>query len=144
MHSFSQNWEVRQVHDPVAAAANTDANSDRIDMLDYESATFIVPIDDSVSGGVATLKVETNSADSDSGMTAVTGATATATSAANDDLNGKLLIVEVRHPSSRYIQGVITSATQNIAFGDMVVVLRKRRVPIVDDASVADAAYVAG
>jgi hypothetical protein len=134
--------ELRWVKAPVAAASNTDGNSSRIDMIDYESAMFIVPIDDSVATGVATLKVEQSDADSDDDMAAIDGASAAATSAANDDLNGKLLVVEVSHPSSRYIQGVITSATANIAFGDMIVVLKPREVPVTQGATVADSAFV--
>jgi hypothetical protein len=71
---------------------------------------------------VAALTVETNSADSDTGMTAST-AIATATSAANDDLNnGQLLIAELKNVRERYVQGVRTSTTANIAFGEVLAI----------------------
>lgn len=142
MHSLTENCEFRYVNDAVAAANNTDDNSTRIDMQGYESVTFIVPITDSVATGVATLTIQENSADSDTGMTAVTGTASTATSAANDDLNGTLLIAEYRNPGERYVQGTITSATANIAFGATVAILKPYRRPATQGSTVSDTEYV--
>ncbi len=136
VHGLLNGAELRWVGAAVAAASNTDQNSSRIDMTDYESALFLVPITDSAQTGVATLKIEENDADSDTGMTAITGASATKTSLANDDLNNKLLAVELINPSKRYVQGVITSATANIAFGETIVMLRPRRFPAEQGATV--------
>lgn len=117
-----KNVKIQEVLAPVAAADDTDENSDRLDMQNHEGVIFIVPITDSVATGVATLTIEQNTADSDTGMAALSGATATATSAANDDLNNTLLIVDVYRPRERYVQGVITSATADIAFGNMIAI----------------------
>lgn len=144
MHGLRDNLEIAYVNDPVAAGSSIDDNSTIIDMSDYESAMFIVPIADSVDTGVATLTVQGNDANSDSGMAAISGAVATATSAANDDLNGQVLVVEVRNPATRYIQGTITSATANIAFGATTVILKPRRFPATQGATVAASAYVSG
>ena len=77
------------------------------------------------------LVSDANDANSDSGMATISGATATATSAANDDLNNTLLIVDVYKPLKRYIQGNITSATANIAFGEMIAIRYKgRKAPV--------------
>jgi hypothetical protein len=132
---------IREVGAPVALASNTDQNSDRIDMANWEGVLFIVPITDSVATGVATLKVEENTADSDTGMAALSGAQATATSVENDDLNNQLLVVDVYKPRERYVQAVITSGTANIAFGNTLAILyRGRKRPVTDDASVLDSA----
>ena len=53
---------------------------------------------------------------------ALSGAVATATSAANDDLNSHLLIVDVHRPRERYLKATLTSATANIAFGETVAI----------------------
>lgn len=143
MHGLLNNVEVRYVNDAVAAGLSIDDNSTIIDMSDYESAMFVVPIADSVATGVATLKVEGNSANSDSGMTAITNAAATATSATNADLNGTCLVVEVINPGYEYIQAVVTSATANIAFGATVAYLVPRRKPATQGATVTDSAVVA-
>lgn len=130
MHLPLDNIEVRYVGAAVSAASNTDNNSSRIDMADYESVSFITTITDSVSTGVATLKVEENDDDSDSGMAAVTGAQAQGTSAVNDDINGKTLLVDYYKPAKRYVQAVRVSATANIAFGEVIALLVPRIRPV--------------
>jgi hypothetical protein len=143
MHGIVDNIEVRVVGAPVALGSSIDSNSTRIDMGDYESVTFVAAITDCVATGVATLKIEQNDADSDSGMAAITGVTATATSAANDDLNGKALVTEVVNPTKRYVQAVRTSGTANIEYGSVVALLVPRRLPAAQGATVASAARVA-
>lgn len=142
MHTITENIEIREVGAPVAAGATIDNSSDRIDMDDYESVTFIAVITDSVATGVAALTIESNDADSDSGMAAITGAVATVTSVVNDDVNDKLLIVEVRNPGKRFVQAVRTSLTANIAYGSVIALLTPRRRPVVDHTTVADIARV--
>jgi hypothetical protein len=129
----------------VAAANNTDDNSAILDMSGYDGVMFIAPIYDSVSGGVATLTVEANTANSDSGMAAVTGAAATVTSGANDDLNGGCLIVDVYKPQKRYVQAVRTSSTQNIAFDALIAIrYHGKKRPVTQGATVLASTQVAG
>ena len=130
----------------VTAASSTDSNSSRFDMAGFDGVLFWTTITDCVSGGVATLKVEENTADSDTGMTLITGASAAATSGANDDLNNTLLIVDVYRPRERYVQGVRVSATQNIAFGEIHAIRYKsRKGPITQSATtVSTSTFVVG
>lgn len=137
MESFTKNYEIREVNAPVAAASDTDDNSDIIDMSGYESVTFMVPITDSAATGVATMTVEQNTANSDTSMAALASGSAAATCTTNDDLNNTLLVVEVVKPRERYVQAVLTSATANIAFGNTIAVLHKARtLPVSEHASV--------
>ena len=141
--NLSKNVDIKECCLPVGAAIGTDQNSDRIDMQDWDGAVFIVPITDSDATGVATMTIEQNTSDSDSGMAALSGASATKTCVSNDDLNNQLLIVDIYKPLERYIQAVITSATANIAFGNMIVILYQgRKIPASDDDSVLDATLV--
>lgn len=144
MHTITENVGIREVGAPVANASNTDNNSDRIDMAAYESVTFIATLTDSADTGVASLTIESSDADSDTAMAAIAGASASATAAGADSLNGQVLVVEVRNPKQRYLQGVRTSATANIAFGTIIALLKPRRLPVTDDASVAAIARVNG
>ena len=137
MHTITENIEIREVGAPVAAGSAINNNSDRIDMQDYESVVFIAPITDSVDTGVAALTIEGSDDDSDAAMAAIGDAVATVTSAANDDINGQLLIVEVREPEFRYLQGVRSSSTANIAFGSVIALLKPRRRPVADDSTVS-------
>lgn len=135
--NFLKNMKIQEVNAPVTAASSTDDNSDRLDMSSWDGVIFIVPITDCADTGVATLTIEQNTIDSDTGMAALSGATAVGTSAANDDMNDTLLIVDVYRPRERYIQGVITSATANIAFGSTIAIqYRGSKAPVTQPASV--------
>lgn len=141
MHGINHNMEVRVVGAPVAAGSSIDNNSSRIDMADYESVMFVAPITDSVDTGVATLTIQENSIDSDSGMAAVTGTASTVTSASNDDVNGTALVSEYHKPAQRFVQAVRTSATANIAYGSVIAILTPKRKPATQGATVSDTAY---
>jgi len=128
--SFLKNAAFDYAGAAVAAASSTDDNSTRFDMQGYENVIFLCTITDSADTGVATLTIETDVADADAGM-AASPAVATATSAADDDLNGTLLIAELKNPLERYVQGVRKSATANIAFGEIVCIrYNGSKVPI--------------
>lgn len=142
MHTITENIEIREVGAPVAAGAAIDNNSDRIDMQEYESVVFIAPITDSVDTGIATLTIEGADDDSDDNMAAIDGAVATVTSAANDDVNGQLLIVEVRNPATRFVQAVRSSSAANIAYGTVTALLNPRRKPVTDHETVSDVSRV--
>jgi len=142
--NLSRNVDTRECGAPIAAASNTDSNSDRIDTAGYDGVRFICPITDSVATGVATLTVEQNTADSDSGMAALSGGAATATCTVTDDLNDQLLIVDVLKPLERYVQAVRTSATAAIAFGTLIVELYgPHKAPITDDDTILDIEIIA-
>src|SRR5512146_356541 len=125
MGNLLKDLQIDYVGALVTVANNTDSNSSRLDMSGYDGVIFMTTITDSVQNGVATLSVESNTADSDTGMAAISGASAAKTSASNDDINGMLLIVDVYKPLKRYVQGVRTSATQNIAFGEIIAIRYK-------------------
>jgi hypothetical protein len=134
---------IGEVGAPIAAANNTDSNSDILDMANFEGVVFIGTVTDSVATGVATLKAEQSDTNSDGGMAAITGATASATCAVNDDINDKLLMVEVYRPAKRYVQGVRVSATANIAFGSLIAIrYGSKKLPVTADATVLASASV--
>lgn len=127
----------------VAAASNTDDDSGIVDTDDCEGVVFVTTIEDSAATGVATMTIEQNTADSASGMAALSGAAATATCAVNDDLNGTLLIVDVHKPRERYLRANRTSATANIAFGPVIAIkYGTRKMPVTQGATVSQATSV--
>ena len=142
---FTENFKIMEVGAPIANAANTDSNSDRIDMTGWDGIAFVVPVTDSAATGIAGLKVEQNTVDSDTGMAALSGASVTATCAVNDDINDKLLVVDVYRPLERYVQAVRTSSVANIAFGSLIAVLYNgKSLPPTAHASILAMAAVAG
>lgn len=135
-----KNVKVQEVGAPVANASNTDDNSDRLDMANWDGVMFIATITDSAATGVATLTVEQNTADSNTGMAALSGGSSAKTCTVNDDINNTLLIVDVFRPRERYVQGVRTSGTANIAFGSILAIQYSgRKFPITQPASVSTA-----
>lgn len=145
MQNLANNIKISYGRVAVAAAANTDANTAILDMSGFDGVIFIAPLTDSVATGVATLKVESNTANADSGMAAITGATATVTCAVNDDINSEVLVVDVYRPQKRYVQGVITSGTANIAFGDVIAIqYAGSKLPATAAASMAAQTVVVG
>lgn len=142
MHTLTESIEIRHVGAALAAGSAIDNNSAIIDMAGYDSVTFIAAVSASAASGVATLTVEANEAEADAGMVAVSGAVASATSPAANDLADKLLVVEVARPAKRFVQAVRTSASANITFGPVVALLVPRRRPAAADASQAASARV--
>lgn len=143
MQHLLKNVALEYVNDAITAAANTDDDSAAVDTQGYEGVMFICPITDSVQGGVATMTVEQETT-SDGTFAALSGAVATATSASNDDLNGKLLVVDVYKPRERYLRANLTSATQNIAYGATIAIkYGAHKMPITQaTAEVADSEIV--
>lgn len=106
----------------VAAANNTDSDSSVVDTANFEGVIFLVPIIDSVATGVATLTVSQGDLANGSDMAALSGASDALTCAVNDDINGRLLVVDVYRPRERYVMSTITSTVANIAFGDTIAI----------------------
>ena len=123
MKQLSNAVKVLWLKGAVAAASNTDDASAIVDTQGYEGVCFVASIIDSVNTGVATLTAEQNTANSATGMAALSGAVATKASAADDDLNGKVLVVDIYRPRERYLRVKRTSGTANIAFGDVLAIL---------------------
>ncbi len=128
----------------VSAGSSIDDDSGIVDTAGYDGCLFITTITDSAQTGVATMTIEQNTANSASGMAALAGAAATATSAANDDLNGKVLLVDVYRPRERYLRANRVSATANIAYGECHAILYSgAKMPITQaTADVADSVVV--
>lgn len=138
-----KNVEFEEILAPISAGSSIDSDSDIIDMEGYEGVTFITPITDSADTGVATMNIEQNSVDSSSGMAALSGAVATVTSAANDDINGQLLVVDVYRPEERYLRANLTSATANIAYGNTIAIkYGPKKKPITQGSTVAASTQV--
>lgn len=134
---LTKNVQIEEVGAPVSLSSSIDQSSDILDMEGWDGVVFFVAITDSVNTGVAVLTVEQDALNADGSMAALTGAVATATDSGGDDLNNQLLIVDVYKPLKRYLQGVVTSTTANIAFGNTMAIRYKgSKAPITDADSV--------
>ncbi len=132
--------EIKEVLEPKSLATGTN-ETDIVDMQGYDGVCFVTPITDSADTGVASMFLEQNSSNSDTGMTDLDGLTASATADGDDDLNGKLLIVDCYQPTERYVRANVKSATANIAFGNTIAILYDaKNMPVGDSDTVADSA----
>jgi hypothetical protein len=115
----------------IAAAAATDADSIIIDMAGYEGVFVMAHVTDSLATGVATLTAQQSATNVGGDMADIAGATASLTSAVDDDLNGQMIAIDVHCPRERYVRFNRSSSVANVAFGDLVVVrYGARKLPI--------------
>ena len=123
------------ISDP-AAMGTTDVTSAILDMSGYDAVRFLAPITDIANTSVVTLKLQQGA---DSGLSDVVTSeeTATKTSAADDDLNGKMLVLDVVKPGPgvRYVRAKVTRATANAAIGNIIAERYRARVTPVTQAS---------
>lgn len=143
MQNLLNNILLKWLKTVVSAGSSIDDDSAIVDTQGYDGVIFVTTITDSVATGVATMTVEQNTINSASGMAALSGAVATATSGTNDDLNNKILAIDVYRPRERYLRVNRASATANIAYGEVVAILYKGiKMPITQGSDVADSAVV--
>ena len=131
------------VENPIANANNTNNPSDAVDMQGYRCVSFVVPITDSSNNGKAELRIE-GSDESGSGFERLSMPEVSATAAANDGLNGKILRAEVKYPLKRYLRSRLITTSGNVAFGPTIAISgMSRREPVVDDGDVLSEQVVA-
>ena len=143
MKNLLNKVDINWLKGVVAAGSSIDDDSAVVDTQGYDGVIFMTTITDSAATGVATMTVEQGTLSDASDMAALSGAVATATSATNDDLNNKLLAVDVYRPAERYVRVNRASATANIAYGEVVALLYKgTKLPVSHNTSHVAAATV--
>lgn len=105
---LSKTTKLVRASDAVAAGA-TDSNGDIIDTHGARHGLFTYHFGAIVSGAVTGLKITHSDSSDMSGATDITGAAVVV--ADTDD--GKLVQIEVKHFTKRYVRPVVTRATQN-------------------------------
>ena len=135
------NEVVTQMNAAASAMATTTVTGATLNMAGFDAVRAVVPITDIADTSVVTLKAYRDSA-SGMGTEEQVAGTATVTSAANDDVNGKLLILDVKRPalgSKNYLRFKVTRATANAATGALITEqYLPREVPVSQDATVQD------
>ena len=115
------------------AAGQTAVNSDIVDMAGFEGVRFIAGFGAITSGGVQSLKVQQNTANSASGMADLEGSSITV----NDDDDNQIAISDIFRPTERYLRVAFTRGTQNSAIDFLIAELYgPRKAPISEDTSI--------
>ena len=94
---------------------STSQATDSIDMTGFVCALFEVDITDSANNAKAELQIE--GSDDDTTFAKLDIEEISATAAANDGLNKKVLRVELKRPLQRYLRARLLSTVANVAFG---------------------------
>jgi hypothetical protein len=102
------------------ADGSTDPNSSSVDMAGYDGCLFVGIVGTITTTGTCTLAVEQSSDDGVAdAFSALTGASAVASLAAKSDL---LLVIDVQHPTKRYLRTSLTRATANSVWGGTIAI----------------------
>lgn len=101
-----------------ATAETTALTTDIIDMSGWEGVEFIVVTQDVTSGSVLGLTVRQNTANSTTGMAALSGSVTFTAGASSADQ--KLMIVDLYKPRERYLDANVTRTTANAIIGAVI------------------------
>jgi len=101
------------------AAAQTNRDSDIIDMQGYDGVMFLASFGVLIENGTLELVVDQNTANSTSGMAELTG-TVTHTCGASD--SESMLAIDVYKPRKRYLRCGIEIGTQNAEIDSVIAI----------------------
>ena len=133
MNNFLENCKLAVV-EPSAAASQTTATSTTVDMLGFDTCTFLALLGDVTTTAVLTLTVHHSDAAS-SGFVA-TDLTTTFTAGATD-ADDKLLALEITYPVKRYLRAALTIGTANAVLGGVIAIQSNPSTgPVTQDATV--------
>ena len=119
MYNLSKQAKLTRVSN-AEAAAQTDIESDSVDMTGFDSICFVVAF--GAIDGSAVTSVNAEMSDDDASADAFAEMLATGITVADDDDN-QLVMLDVHQPLERYVRCVVERATQN-AVVDSIVALQ--------------------
>lgn len=119
------------------AAGTTDINATSVDMANFESVTFIVPIGTIVTGAVTSIKAQGSS--DNSSFSDLVGTSQTIADTDDD----KTFYITINKPTYRYVRAVVDRGTQNATVGGIVAVQTDpRTVPTTHGTSVSGETHI--
>lgn len=107
--NLSKDCKITRVSNAVAAGQAT-TNCTAVDMVGFDSVTFVALIGAIVSTGTVTVKAQQSSDNGSTDAFSDLEGTALAYTDADDN---KVAVLEIRQPQKRYVRAVITTATAN-------------------------------
>lgn len=127
-----------------AAAAQTDLDSDVVDMAGFDAARFTLLLGDVTATSALELQIFGNTANSTSSPTPVElTADDVAFTAGASDADNKLMIADVIRPAYRYLFARVKRGTANaVVDGVIVDQYRARDLPVTQGSTVLDSATV--
>jgi hypothetical protein len=137
MNYLIEGVKITRVMNAVTAGTSDDQYGSILDMAGWDGVVFVASLGTVTSTGVATLKVQQNTANSASGMATL----ASAAQATITDGSNKLLVVDVHRPREQYVRAQLTRATANVVIDGIVAIqYNGRTAPVTQGSTVADTA----
>lgn len=131
--NLSKDVEITLVKTGVTAGTS-EIDSDIIDMAGFDGVLFVAILNTVTDASVLTLLAQQNTANSTSGMAAITGATTGAQTASTS--SNKFMYVDVYKPQQEFLRAVLTRTTQNAAIGGILAIKYKAaKRPTIHDAT---------
>lgn len=136
-YNLTNKVKTIKLHAPVSAGSTDVTDSTVVDMQNFEGVRFLVGFGAITAGGVQGVKVK--QATAKTSATALTNGAdlaGTLVSVADDDDND-IAIVDIYRPLERYLQPVVTRATQNSVV-EFVIAEQygAKKLPVVQDSTV--------
>ncbi len=117
-----------------AVAAQTEVDSDILDMLGFDGVLFVAILGTVTASSVLTLVAQQYTAATGGSMVTITGATATHTDAGAGADSSKCLIVDVFRPQQRYVRAAFTRTAANAVLqGILAIQYMAGKKPTVQD-----------
>lgn len=139
MLMLSKDAKLSSAITPTAGAAGTSAISASIlDMADFLSVLVLLRFGAIVSGAVTSIKV---SQSDDSGMSGAEDITGSAQTIADTD-DDKMFYVDLHRVTRRYVQLVVSRATQNATVSAEYMQYNARKVPTTQGSNVSGETFV--
>jgi hypothetical protein len=141
MESFIKDCMITRVEN-AAGAATTAVTTDVLDMSGWDGVVFLCLLGDVTASSVLTFTAYSNSSNSASGGTSEAATTAHTASAT--DADNKLLVAEIKRPTTRYVYATLTRADQNaVVDGIVAIQYRGTKSPITQGSTVLASALAA-
>lgn len=132
MLTLSEDTKLTRVSNAVAAGT-TVVNSASVDMSGFDGVAFVVALGAITATAVTSVKVQQSSDDGVADAYADLAGTGIVVADTDDD---KLFVVDVAHPTERFLRAVVSRGTANAAVdGILAVQYRPKKTPTTHDAA---------
>lgn len=140
--NLSKNVKITVIS-AAAAAGTTEVDSSIIDMAGFDGVVFVAVTGALTINSVITLTAQENTANSTSGMAAITGgATPAYTALGTETLN--TFIVDIFRPIQRYLRVALTRTAANTVVNSIIAIqYHGTKLPPALDATVLASAFIA-
>lgn len=137
---FTHYNRIEQVSTVAAgAAASTALTSSVVDTAGYDGVLFVVPFGPIVTGAVTSIKAQQDTVVGMGSAADIAGSNQTVA----DDADNRTFVIDIKRPRERFVQCVVSRATQNATVGAITAILYNSTLtPVSHGSTVAVESFV--